>query len=407
MKKRLLALSLALALCGCSPAGEPVETAEVVYSSAGISETVPFRSVRELAHFSQVIIRATVVAKEETLLLGDTTPEDIEPYRVQADPADTLPRGDLFDIYTPYTVEITDIYKRDAARDVLAVGDVLQICAPGGIFRGIEVDRGSVELTPGQEYIIALTRRVSPPTDEPRYLFYLSRTAAIAVDKIGKSLDEDDADRDILSDYATVDDFSAALCQQVEQMLCTTSVLIESPSIGTLKGLLTVPDLLIRATVERCEDGIMIGDYADTDISTFNQAAVRAGRLSNALIASVHTPYAVTLDAIYHQNGAPDALAVGQSMQIFVQGGLVQGVSVWSENPILTPGTTYILALRRKTSDDGRVWYTLQNPGNGAVALDADGHFAPAGYHSLYLYDEYATLADFEAALDAEAAAQP
>ncbi len=407
MKKRLLALSLALVLCGCSPVGEPAETAEVVYSSAGIDETVPFRSVGELAHFSEVIIRATVITREEAIVLGDYTPDDLEPYRVQTDSANTLPNGALLYVRTPYTVKISAIYKQDKAKDGLTVDGVLPICALGGICRGIEVDRGSVELTPGKDYIIGLTRRNLSSGDEPAYTLSHTRTAAIAVEKIGTTLNEDDVEGDILSGYATVDDFAAALCQQVDQMLCTTTILIETPSIASRKGLLTIPDLLVRATVERCEDGILIGDYADTDISTFNQAAVRAGRLSNALIESVHTPYTVTLDAIYHQNGAPDTLAVGQTMQVCVGGGLAQGVSVWSENPILTPGTTYILALRRKTSGDGRVWYTLQNPSNGAVALTADGHFAPAGYHSLSLYDEYATLADFEAALAAEAAAQP
>lgn len=187
---------------------------------------------------------------------------------------------------------------------------------------------------------------------------------------------------------------------ETEEILCTKTILIESPSLRSIDELMTVPDLLIRATVERRESGILIGEHADTDISALDQEAIRAGRLSNALIHSIYTPYTVTPDAIYKQGDA--ALGVGEEMQIYVQGGLVQGISVLSENPTLLPGSTYILALRRKTADDGRVWYTLQNPGNGAVAVDAEGRFSSAGLYPLYLYDQFTSLTDFETAIAAE-----
>ncbi len=226
-----LMLALAIVFCGCgasSSHGEEEQTTtasamqqatqeEILFSKTILSDSIPFYSLEAVARTAPVIIKVTVISKDSAIVIGDYTKADLERYDEYARANGEVATDLLLSIRTPYTVKITEIYHQDEAIDGLAVDDVMQICALGGVCCDVEVDQDSVELVPQTEYIIALRRRAYAKGDEPRYTLYKPQSSAYPVDSIGTAIASTDPNYSVMSGYASVAQFEQALRMYIAQ----------------------------------------------------------------------------------------------------------------------------------------------------------------------------------------------
>lgn len=188
----VLTLILSLLLCACGQATEdttstpdttvddatsPTETEEIIYSMTPMGDYATPRSVEGLLTRSDFVAVAKVVSKNPTFVTAGYDPSDFAHlHAMEGEPQVNM----MMAIRSSYTLELISVLKTDDT--TIQNGDLLDMCAPGGVCMGYELKTEYPQLIPGEEYVIFLSHRNFIYEGEPSYTLVSRKESVLNLD---------------------------------------------------------------------------------------------------------------------------------------------------------------------------------------------------------------------------------
>jgi hypothetical protein len=172
---------------------------DIVYSVRPMADYSSPGSINGLVRVSDFIAVVRVAAQNPTFVTAGHDPSEFEYLKTM----EYEPQMDLMmSIRSSYTLELISVLKTDD--ETIQNGDSLDMCIPGGVCRGYELQTDYTQLKPGEEYIIFLTRRNFVYEGEPSYTIASREVAAVNLNEFDTQARER-ATKDTSSIYSGLD----------------------------------------------------------------------------------------------------------------------------------------------------------------------------------------------------------